>query len=583
MASTAELGILIKAQDQFSSVMKTATVAAVALGTAFLASAAMALKAAAQEEVGMKQLQRAAENTGVAWDKLGRSVEANVTAWQNMSGVADDEIRPAFALLIAQTGSLEKATLRMPTALDLARGANMDLGAASRLLGKLTDENVKVFARLGLTFKEGATEMEVLRAVQEKFGGQSAGFASTAVGQWSVLQNKFGDIVETLGGLLMPTATVVLTWIGKKVDEFVAGPLPAMIDRLKLTTGAFLEMLGVVTGRSPEAGAALREIAGDEGAEKIMKVLAAIRDFVKDKAIPAFLDLRDKVGEVIDASVSKFEGFRDVVKKVTGQTIDLTDALIALGIVMAAHQIIGFIATIWLAVGAFKAWTVAVGLGEVALIGLKLQIALFIAVGVLVVAALLQIKETVDLVRDNWDKFVFALKSGKLNDIPVFGFFFEKVSVLLAAIETIRNAWDGLRRLLGQDVAVRQPTFGATGKTFDEIVASQRLAQSGLESLRPPAPLQGTGAVSIVGGVPLDEFGTPIFQHGGVMPWTGYAHLEKGEIVSRPGQGGGVTINVIFSGNVYGMADFEDRVAEVVRDRARGGGFRGILAVAPAR
>ena len=48
--------------------------------------------------------------------------------------------------------------------------------------------------------------------------------------------------------------------------------------------------------------------------------------------------------------------------------------------------------------------------------------------------------------------------------------------------------------------------------------------------------------------------------------------------LGRGGMGGGITINIM--GPTYGMDDFEDRVAEAIRDGARRGGFEGILQTA---
>lgn len=252
MASMAELGILLKAHDEASSVMKNVGLIAVGLGTALLAGAAFAVRAAAEEQIGMKQLETAIRNTGVAWQGTIDSTEKQVTAWQNMSGVADDQIRPAFAMLIAQTGNLTEATRRMPIALDLARGANIDLGAASKLLGKLTEENVNVFKRLGLTFSKNATEAEVMAAVMAKFGGQSAAYAATAVGQWEILQHQIGDFVEEIGFKLLPMVTTGIGIIG--------------------------EFFGVISGQAPEAGGKLRAAVGGPMAEAIMGALAMVRD-----------------------------------------------------------------------------------------------------------------------------------------------------------------------------------------------------------------------------------------------------------------------------------------------------------------
>lgn len=216
MGGSAELNLLIKAKDQASSILGGIAKAGIAMGLAFVGAAAVAVKAAADEELGIVQLAQAIKNTGTpSFKDFADSAELLITSWQNASGVADNELRPALALLVAQTGNVQEAFRRMPIALDLARGANIDLAAASKLLGKLTEENVNVFKRLGLTFKEGATEMDVLAAVQQKFGGQSAAFAGTAIGQWEILKNKVSDFVEVIGKQLLPKVTEGISILGE--------------------------------------------------------------------------------------------------------------------------------------------------------------------------------------------------------------------------------------------------------------------------------------------------------------------------------------------------------------------------------
>lgn len=279
MATPVEVSILLKAKDEASSVLGNVAKAAAGVGLAFIAAAGVAIKAAADEEVGMKQLATAARNAGVDWAKLGDATEKQVTAWQRMSSVADDEIRPAFALLIAQTGSLEKATAKMPAALNLSRGANIDLAAASKLLGKLTDENVNVFKKLGLTFKEGATEADVMAAVMQKFGGQAAAFADTAAGQMAGLQNEIGDMVEEIGFALLPIFKEAIGMVRGFLAAFSeGGGLAGVADAFKTTITIFQEFFGVLTGSAPDAGAALSKAFGPEAAGLIMGALALLRE-----------------------------------------------------------------------------------------------------------------------------------------------------------------------------------------------------------------------------------------------------------------------------------------------------------------
>ena len=60
------------------------------------------------------------------------------------------------------------------------------------------------------------------------------------------------------------------------------------------------------------------------------------------------------------------------------------------------------------------------------------------------------------------------------------------------------------------------------------------------------------------------------------MPFTGLAHLERGERVIPAGQQGGTT--VIFNGPTYGIDDLNERVRSAVVEGIRRGGFSGALA-----
>lgn len=165
---------------------------------------------------------------------------------------------------------------------------------------------------------------------------------------------------------------------------------------------------------------------------------------------------------------------------------------------------------------------------------------LVIATGVLVVEAFLQVKETIELVTDNWDLFVRALMSGQLNDIPIFGFFFRKAQEVIGMVQGLIGAWQTLMSILGQAQTVAAP--GGPGSFAGE---------------RGRGYAEGTDYV----------------------PATGYYKLHQGEAVitanqNRGGMGGGITI--IFPGNVYGMQDFEDKVSSIFRDRRLAGGFRGV-------
>ena len=97
-------------------------------------------------------------------------------------------------------------------------------------------------------------------------------------------------------------------------------------------------------------------------------------------------------------------------------------------------------------------------------------------------------------------------------------------------------------------------------------------------------PAQKVRGVTVIPGFEFSPFNIPHIPkmaRGGIvtsptLAMLGEAGPEAVVPLGRGGNMGGITINIM--GPTYGMDDFEDRVAEAIRDGARRGGFEGILA-----
>src|SRR5678816_3882737 len=122
-------------------------------------------------------------------------------------GFTDDDTRDSLSLLTAQTDSASEAQRRFSLAQDLSRGTGMDLVTASRLLGKVTEENVNVLARYGIRVKEGATSTELLAAVYAKFRGQAQAFADSPAGEMAKFNIELQEAKEDFGREFLPLYT----------------------------------------------------------------------------------------------------------------------------------------------------------------------------------------------------------------------------------------------------------------------------------------------------------------------------------------------------------------------------------------
>ncbi len=174
-------------------------------------------KAAAEDAASLARLQTAVANTGVSYQDYSKQIEGVIKAGQNL-GFTDDQTRDSLSLLAAQTSNTEEAIKRYALAQDLARGANIDVVTASRLLGKVTEENVNVLARYGIKVEKGASETELFSAVFQKFHGQAQTFSDSTAGKMARLQDKISELKEALGAQLLPAMTQVVDASIQMVD-----------------------------------------------------------------------------------------------------------------------------------------------------------------------------------------------------------------------------------------------------------------------------------------------------------------------------------------------------------------------------
>jgi len=175
-----------------------------------------AAQAAADEEASLARLQKAVENTGAVWSTYGGQLDAVVEAGMKR-GFDDDAQRASLSLLMAQTGNADEAMRRFALSQDVARGAGIDLEMASRLLGKVTEENANVFKRMGINLEAGASEAEAFAALQQKFGGQAEAYAKSSAGQFEVAKIQMGELKEDIGAVLLPALVKLAGTFTEKV------------------------------------------------------------------------------------------------------------------------------------------------------------------------------------------------------------------------------------------------------------------------------------------------------------------------------------------------------------------------------
>jgi large-conductance mechanosensitive channel len=190
---------------------------AVAAMGALTVAAGYSVKAAVEDEAAQAQLARALVNVTGATDAQIASVEKQISAMQMATGVADDELRPAFASLLRGTNNVAMATDALSLAMDISAGTGQDLAGVSDALAKAYGGNFKALKQLSPEIygmiKDGASLDDVMAALAGTFGGSAATAAGTAQGQFKRLNVALDEAKESIGKALLPAITAVLPYL----------------------------------------------------------------------------------------------------------------------------------------------------------------------------------------------------------------------------------------------------------------------------------------------------------------------------------------------------------------------------------
>jgi hypothetical protein len=291
-----------------------------------------AAKAAAEDEAATARLQQTIKSLGGDYDAQLKKVNEAITSGQKLA-FTDDEVRDSFQFLAQATGSSAEALKRQSAAMDLSRGANIPLAQATKMLGKINEENVDTFKKLGIEMADNATEADALAAVQAKFGGQADAYAKSTAGQFAQAKIAMSEIVESIGGAVLPAFTSLATFAADKLPilqeavgdlaekakalaeagwEKIEGPLKAIAemtwDALK-DAASVLVTLGAITWDGLVAG------------------FTAIKDFASAEIAPRIADIASSIKEIAQASIAHVAPQFDALKSaIAGVSLkDLSD------------------------------------------------------------------------------------------------------------------------------------------------------------------------------------------------------------------------------------------------------------------
>jgi hypothetical protein len=188
--------------------------AAAAAGAAAVVGMAVAIgtdavKAAIEEEQSVGKLTTTLKNLGLAHQDT--KVEQFIDDMQFATGIADNEMRPAYDRLIRSTGDVEEANKALAIALDIAVAKGRNVQEVADVLGKAYDGNTMALGRMGVALDRSVLKSgdmgKITQALIDKFGGQASAAANTLGGAIQGVQIGWDELVESFGQGLVGSTT----------------------------------------------------------------------------------------------------------------------------------------------------------------------------------------------------------------------------------------------------------------------------------------------------------------------------------------------------------------------------------------
>lgn len=165
-------------------------------------------KAAAEERKSVNLLNAALDKNWKATDKTKMAVADFITKQQNLSGILDDKLRPAFQKIALVVKNPEKAMKRFALAMDVSAGTGKDLNVVAQAMAKFLGGNKTALDKLVPGLKDAGDKMAFL---QTKYAGMAQVAGSND--PFARINVVMEDFKEKLGTAFLPVVDKFATWL----------------------------------------------------------------------------------------------------------------------------------------------------------------------------------------------------------------------------------------------------------------------------------------------------------------------------------------------------------------------------------
>lgn len=315
-----------KAKKEFASLegagakagyaIKKAAVPAAAAVAGLAAAGFDAAKAAIEDAAAQTELARTLKQATGATDQAVAATEDWISAQGMALGVADDDLRPALAKLVRQTGNVADAQKALALAMDISAATGKPLAAVStsieKALGGQTNALAKLDPSLRALIKDGMSASEAMAALNDKFGGAAQEAAGTTAGQFKRASLAFAETKESIGAALIPAMEQLLPYLTKfaqwaaKNPTLIAAVAAAIgliaVSILAVNAAMALNPISlIVIGIGALIAALAVAYKKFEGFRKIVDSLfSGIKWWIQNVTIPAFQTMFEIVRSIFN-------------------------------------------------------------------------------------------------------------------------------------------------------------------------------------------------------------------------------------------------------------------------------------------
>ena len=252
-----------------------------AFGTAAILSySKTAIRAAAADIKGQKQLALALKNVGLERDSA--SAESYIQKLQSEFGIVDDKLRPAYQKMAIATRNSAEAQRLLNLSLDISAATGKDLEAVTSALSKAYLGSNTALSKLGVGISKADLKTksfnDISNQLADTFKGAATESANTFSGQMDRLSVSTTNASEIIGVSLIGALTSLskdnsMAGLGKDIES-AAKSLANFIDSIVYLKGQIgsIPGAGIVKGAFGLVGNVLGRFSPQRAAELLKQI-----------------------------------------------------------------------------------------------------------------------------------------------------------------------------------------------------------------------------------------------------------------------------------------------------------------------